>query len=500
MAGADRVMRSAIAGAMGAALLLALPGCHRKVEDKPPPRADDPVLAQQKSSILTAPIEGDAAIIRRAIETAVPRTLWSIDQPAARCIPPQRIKLFGKRIKVTPPIKCTITGIVTRGPIRLRGEGQDIVADMPIRAQITARDVGGRLKGETATGAAMAHARIRLDLTPGWALTGKIGLHYDWTTPPGIDFLGQRIGFADQADEKLQPIVRQLERDLPRELARVQLRPKVEQLWRQGFATLGLNARDPAVWMRVTPQKLLYGGYALRGDRLRLDLGLEAITESFVGPRPTDPQPIPLPPPSRTRANGRFTMAIPVTADYAQLEPVILRALTKRAAQPFTLPAIGPVTARFDTVEAYGTTDGRIAVGITLAVHPASGRIGDTHGRIWLVARPVNNPNSAEVRFTDLTVTGATDRVAGDMLVALGSSPGFSQLIATSLTQNFTRDLDNLQGKIRRAIAEKRLGDLLINSRIDRMETGQIHAYGAGLHLPVEAQGTARIRYQPARR
>lgn len=481
------------------ACLLALNACHQRQENKPPPRANDPVPVPQKASILTAPIEGDAAIIRRAVENAVPHTLWSIDEPDMRCIPPQQIKLLGKRIKVTPPIHCAIHGTVTRGPIRLRGEGQDIIADMPIRAEISARDVHGRLKGETATGAAMAHARIRLTLTPQWALTGTVRLSYDWTTPPGIDFLGQRIRFTDKADEKLQPIIRKLERDLPRELAQVHVRPKVEQLWRQGFATLELNERNPAVWMRVTPQKLLYGGYALRNGRLRLDLGLEALTETYVGPRPDAPQPTPLPPPAPAKVDGRFAMAIPVTADYAQLEPVILRALVKRASHPFDLPAIGPVLARFEKVEAYGTGEGRIAVGLTLAARPASGKMDETHGRIWITARPVNAPNSAQVHFTELTVTGATDGVAGDMLVALGNSPGVSQLIASALTQNFTKDVEELQGKIRRAIAEKRLDDLLIQSRIDAMTTGQIHAYGAGLHLPVEAQGAARIRYQPAR-
>ncbi|WP_420144005.1 DUF4403 family protein [Sphingobium sp.] len=483
-----------------AILLLALPACRPKVEDKPPPRANDPVPTHQQSSIITAPIEGDAAIISRAVERAVPRTLWTIHEPAARCIPPQELKLLGKRIKVTPPIRCAIHGTVTRSAIRLRGEGQDIIADVPIHAEISARDTGGRLKGETATGAAMAHARIRLSLTPQWALTGKVRLSYDWTTPPGIDFLGQRIRFTDKVDEKLQPIVRQLERDLPRELAQVELRPKVEQLWRQGFAVLELNERNPAVWMRVTPQKLLYGGYALHKGQLRLDLGLEALTQTHVGPRPDDPTPTPLPPPATTRVDGRFAMAIPVTADYAQLEPVIMRALTKRAARPFDLPAIGPIMARFDKVEVYGTDGGRIAVGVTIAARPASGQMGETHGRIWLVARPVNAPGSAQVRFTDFSVTGATDGVAGDMLVALGNSPGFSQLIASSLTQNFTKDLDELQGKIRRAISEKRLGDLLIRSHIDAIETGEIHAYGAGLHLPVEARGTARLLYRPAGR
>src|SRR3546814_9538674 len=75
---------------------------------------------------------------------------------------------------------------------------------MPLHAKISARDVGGVLKGETATGAAMAHARVRIELTPDWRTRGKARITYGWTKAPGIDFLGRRIIFTDQADEKLK--------------------------------------------------------------------------------------------------------------------------------------------------------------------------------------------------------------------------------------------------------------------------------------------------------
>src|SRR3546814_6494698 len=117
---------------------------------------------------------------------------------------------------------------------------------------------------------------------------------------------------------------------------------------------------------------------------------------------------------TRSSDAGRLRFFIPIVADYAQLEPVILRALVKRAARPFEVPGIGPVTARFDKVTAYGTTSGRIAVGLALAARPVSGDIGETRGVIWLAARPVNAPGSAKVSFRDLVVTGDTDRVAGD--------------------------------------------------------------------------------------
>ncbi|NWP15614.1 DUF4403 family protein, partial [Escherichia coli] len=84
---------------------------------------------------------------------------------------------------------------------------------------------------------------------------------YDWTAPPGIDFLGRRITFTDKADEKLRPVVRDLEQSLPREIAKLNIRARVADAWRQSFTSLQLNAENPPVWMRITPQKLNYGGY-----------------------------------------------------------------------------------------------------------------------------------------------------------------------------------------------------------------------------------------------
>lgn len=474
-------------------------GCSGSGEVKPPPRAEDAVPKPTQSSLLAVPIDLDTEVVRRAVENAVPRQLWTIEQHSPRCVKPRQVKLFGAKLKVTPPISCTIVGVVTRGAIRLRGQGRDIIADMPITARISARDIGGLLKGETATGSAMAHARIRLDLGADWNPRGTVKLGYDWTKAPGIDFLGQRITFTEKADEKLAPVLRKLETDLPRELARTNLRRQVEGLWRQGFTAIELNAEKPPVWMRLTPQKLRYGGYEMRGQKLQLNLGLDAITETFVGQRPADPTPTSLPPLERAETVDRLRFFIPVVADYAELEPVILRALTKRSKRPFDLPGIGTVCARFDKVVLYGTTGGKIAVGVTLAAKPEALNVGETHGLIWITARPINAPGSARVAFDQLSVSGDTDGMGGDLLIKLGSSPAFSNEIAGSLTQNFTHDLDKLLDKIKRAIERKQTGDFTIRARIEQVQTGKIEAYGAGLYLPVNVAGSAGIDYRPRR-
>lgn len=479
------------------ATLLILPACTERKPMAAPPRATDPVPNPQENSIIAVPVEADAAAVRQALDQAIPRQLWTINQHNRRCVAPQKVDLLGVKLKVTPPISCTIVGEVTRGAITLRGQGRDIIADVPLRAQIAARDVAGILKGETATGTAMAHARITLDIDGDWRPRGTVRLSYDWTNAPGIDFLGQRITFTDEADRKLQPVVRRLEQDLPRQLARMNLRAEVDRLWRQGFTVLSLNDHNPPVWMRITPRRLLYNGYMMQGTKLRLNLGMEALTESFVGDKPADPAATALPPPGRGRPDGGLRFFIPVTADYRQLEPVVLRALTKRSRRPFDLPGIGPVNARFEKVVAYGTDKGRIAIGLTLTAKPVSGNVDETRGLVWVTATPVNDPGSPTVRFTDVDVSGDTDGVGGDMLIALADSPGVSALIAGSLTQNFAKDLGELLVKIRRAIAEKREGAFLIRSDLEGTEIGRIRAYGRGLYLPVRAHGQARISYRP---
>lgn len=477
----------------------ALTGCDRQTEVEAPPRATDKAPSPTQKSLIAVPINANTASLKQTLERAVPRTLWTINQREPACVQPQRVKVFGKNVKVTPPIACTIIGQVTRGRLRLRGEGSDIVVDIPLSARISARDVGGVLKGETATGAALAHARVRIELTPDWRTQGKARISYGWTKAPGIDFLGRRITFTDQADAKLKPVVRDVEREVNREIAKIDIRKQAAEVWRQSFTALELNRENPPVWMRVTPQRILYGGYRIEGDRMNLNLGLEAITETFVSGRPADPKPTPLPRLVRQIPKPHLDVRVPVIADYAILQPVVDRALAKRSARPFVLPKLGSMMVKFGKSTIYGAPGGRIAVGVDVEAKLEMRSGAPTRGRIWMTAIPVNKPGSAEVHFTNLSINGDTDGVGGDLIILLGRSEGFAPMIASALTQNFARDLDELQGKIKRAVDQRREGAFVIRTHVDGFETGEIKAYGNGLYLPVRMVGGARVDYRPVR-
>ncbi|WP_347304037.1 DUF4403 family protein [Croceibacterium sp. TMG7-5b_MA50] len=480
----------------GVALLLVTAGCSGRGGDGAPPRANDPIPVERVESFLAVPVDADLGNLAAVLERRLPRQLWQIDRPGQACVPSRRIDIGIATIK-TPTVRCRIRGEVTRGPLQLAGSGEEIILAMPLNAVVRAEDIGGVLKRETATATAMARAVIRIDLARDWTPRGTIDIRYDWRDEPHVDFLGQRIEFAEAADRELRPIIARLERELPGEIGRLQVREQIGRAWRSAFTSISLNRENPPVWMRITPQALRYGGYRIAEGRLRLNLGLAATTETFIGDRPTDPPATPLPPlQPLQRGSGRLSFFIPVIADYRQLEPVLLRALQRRSQRPFEVPGLGPVRARFDRVTIYGTTGGRIAVGATFAAQDSEGE--QATGTVWFTGTPVNEPGSRRVGISGLEISGTTDMTGGDLLLQLANAPGVDAYIAGALTQNFDRDFAELLVKVRRAIAEKREGPLVIRARIDEVATGKLKAAGQGLYLPVRLTGTAEVSVAPS--
>lgn len=484
-------LRTIIIGGMSAVFAL-LGAC---AQDDPthaaPPRATDPVTFPQQDSSIAVDLAIDLDALEHAIERDMPRTLWTIDRPGSVCVASKKVDLELFKVK-SPKIKCRIVGKVTRGRVRLTGKGETLTLFMPVKGTLAARDIAGILKGETGTGAAEMALSLKLDLTPDWRMKGDAKLGYRWTREPGIDFLGRRVTFTSKADSELRGVTRDIERIITRELARVQLEPTAREGWREAHQVLELNRVNPEVWGRLTPEQFRFGGYEAKGRTLTLRLGLDAQLETFVGKKPVAVTPARLPPLARrSKDAGKSILHVPVIADYAVLEPVIAKALAKRAARPFEIEDYGTVTATFDDISVYGTGKGRIAVGGKFTASSDLPLIKKASGRIWLTALPRNAAGSRKVHFVDIKITGNTDITAEAFLFALANSPEFQNTITTALAQNFENDFNKLRAKIDRAIANRKGRLTEYSIAIETIQTGRINAHGEGLYLPVDI--TARL-------
>lgn len=469
-----------------------LAGCHKN--EGQPPHANDDIKIKPEPSLIAVPVDAKLDDLSNILERRLPKKLWSIDKANQVCVNKKSIDIGIAKIK-TPKVKCHIIGAVTHGKVAVGGVGQTIRATIPLHAAVRVEGAAGI--HETATAEALAHATIRLSFARNWTPHGTVKLDYTWINSPHVDLLGQRINLTEQADRKLRPLIAKLERDLPNELGKLGVRRSIENAWGSAFTTVSLNAENPQVWMRITPQALQYGGYRIDGGRLRLRLGMRAVTETYVGYRPPPPTVIPLTPFERLASTpGDVSFFVPVFANYNVLEPVLMKALRRRSARPFNVPGLDPVRARFDRVQIYGTTGGKIAIGLTFAAFE-QGKDKPTHGTVWMTGKPVTQPNSRRVGFDDLHVSGTTDMTGGGLVLDLANAPGIAQMVSTMLAQNFEKDYVALIGKIDRAVSTKKQGALLIRANLTEARTGQLQAAGRGLYLPVWARGTIAIDLSP---
>ncbi|MDR2857637.1 MAG: DUF4403 family protein [Novosphingobium sp.] len=484
--------------AVSGALIALSAGCKREPERPAPPRVTSAPQFPRQHSTLIVPVEISLDEIQRGIERRTPRRLWSIDRHFDKCISGQRVKVFGRRLKVTPDIGCRIVGEVTRGAVKITGAGQRITITLPVQAVVAARKVGGVLKGETATASAIVRADVRLGVDRNWQPDAKVRISYDWIEPPGIDFLGQRIRFVQRADRELEDVIAGLERSLRAEVARVRIRPQVADAWKQGFAVIQLNRDKPPAWMRVTPGGIGLAGYSVAGRKVTLTVAAQALTETFIGSAPPKtPTPVALPPQIAPGGDRGLRFFIPVLADHAQLEPVVLRALRKLAARGISLKGVGHVDADFEKVTIYATSDNRLAVGVEARVEPVDAKIGvrwgKARGRVWLTGLPVNAADSQIVHIRDLDIYGRADLPVADLLIRLMASDDVRSQIATSLTQDFSRDYNKVITAARRAIASRQVGDFRLTATIDAVHHDGVQVTGAGLFLPVTGSGKVRI-------
>jgi len=478
-------------------LLLALAGCQREAGNPAPPRETGPAVFPQQVSTIVIPLAANLSDLQAHVNAAIPAALWQIDRYEPQCVPPQRVKILGRHVKLTPALGCRIVGQVTRGPIRLGGSGSTLTITMPVTATVSARDVGGILKRETATGAAVVRAQARFGVRPDWTPTASVAIAYDWTEPPGIKFLGQRIRFVSKADDKLKGVIARLERELPAQLARIDARQRLDAFWARSFTSIMLNRDKPPAWMRITPRRLGFGGYRVANGQLQMMLSAEALTETFVGDRPTDPEPRPLPPATPLAGPEGLRFSIPVLADYHQIEPVVDRALGKLAAKGISLNGIGPIDVRFGKVTLYATQGGRLAVGVPAEVRARSSHLAHAKGTVWLSAVPWNDAGSQRVRYRDLRIAQQSDNRAVGLLFLLFADQQLLGTLQDALAHNFAKDYDKVLVAARKALAERHEGDFALTATITKVSNGMVEATGQGLFLPVRAEGKARIDYRP---
>ena len=166
--------------------------------------------------------------------------------------------------------------------------------------------------------------------------------------------------------------------------------------------------------------------------------------------------------------------------------------------QHFAL-TVGAVDASFQKVTIYATENGRVAVGVDLTAQLQGQPRTKTQAVVWLTGELFNEPDSSVLGVRNLAITHDTNNKAVNLAIRLFTDPSMVGTIQSALVEDFAKDYDHVIAAARKAVRERRQGDLTVSASIDQVHSGQIAATGEGLVLPVRATGSATIRYQPRR-
>lgn len=466
-----------------------LAGCSDTTSNPAPPRLTQPVALSEQPSTIRVPVGIPVATLEREINQEVPATLYRIDEPQRVCIK--------TKSKLLPDVTCRLRGEVTRGPIRLSGSGETLALTMPVRTTVRAENIGKVIKRETATGAMNVTARVRLGLSPDWTPRAKIDADYAWTNKIGIDFLGQRITFADKVDPELRKVLAKLERTLPSKLGRIQAKQEVAKIWAKGFTSVRVKS-DPLIWARFTPERIGFSGYRIENGQINIGFAAQAKTETIFGERPKDPPVTPLPNLMRGLPPGGINVHVPVLVRYDILEKAALRELSDIDHRSIALKGGAKVDAEYHTVTIYGTTDRRVALGVDMTVKAVSGAV-TTKGKVWFVARPAVDLQRRIVGITDLQVFGQTDSKAFNLLLDAINQTALVERMTQAVRYNFAKDYDEGLRKADAWLEEQPFEGFVFKGDMVGAQLRRVRVAPDGFLIEADAQATAAMRLDPAR-
>ncbi len=458
------------------------------VSNPAPERMTAPLTLPVQPSTIRLPVSLPLDDLQALINRDVPIELHRIDEPQQTCVK--------TKSKLLPDISCRLVGSVTRGPIHLTGKGSDILLTMPVKTVVKAQNIGKIIKQETATGAINLTARIRLGLRPDWTPTAKILTDYDWTNRLGIDFLGQRITFASKVDPKLKVVLADLERTLPRHLAQLRLKEKVQPIWAKGFMSERVKS-EPLIWVRFTPEQVGFAGYHVEKRRLIVGFSAQARTETIFGDRPPNPPVTPLPRLMGALPATGINMHVPVIVPYTVLENAASKALATTDYRALKIQG-GTVNALVHRVHIYGTPDNKVAVGIDMALRTLAGVIS-AEGTVWFVATPVLDIPGRTVSIRDLVLSGQTDNPLFNRLLSAVNATSMRQSIIDLIRYDFSEDFETGKRKADSWLEEQPFEGFVFHGDLTNMTLIGVRMAPEGFLIEADAKAQAAMRYDPAR-
>jgi hypothetical protein len=366
---------------------------------------------------------------------------------------------------------------VKRGPIRFRNTGSALAFSLPFEGKAALQgeldaaivkiplngnaDLGGTAGGTLAP-VVLPDWTVDANLTPDLRLN-KAALQLGQLGRVDIgEFLGGSLGqYLQKEARKITPSLRK----------QLNLRREVLKLWNEAHLVEQVS-KDPALWAKVTPQRLLLGpiDYATP-EQVGISVAIESQT-FLVNRAPDVPARAPLPAMTPLAGATGTDLRLPLVISIAELNEVL-------AKEDFEIDTGIGTKVRVHGLEAEVGQGGYLNLKLNLEADRS--RLGrGVAGTIWVRGRPVIDYGKQTLGFSGVELTVETrDQLTGAAAWLL------EELLVKGLEAQLRIDLNDYQAEldeeVRKAIAEADLPEG-IDVSLQNLEVRLIDIYTITRH------------------
>ncbi|MEZ4416665.1 MAG: DUF4403 family protein [Gemmatimonadota bacterium] len=461
-----------LAAGLAGAALLSLPGSRTSLRAPQPVLQDDGEwVPELPSSVLEVPVVYDLTPVVDKLESVVPKRYGSLEE----------------RLPLDDHDGASVAFELTRSPLeaRLTGTRAHVGAlihyrgrawyDPPLLPEVSA---------SCGTGENEAPPRVWI------ALSASLSLTEDWTLsarPTVEDVRGAtdldrdrcritplRIDVTDRVLAAAEGLITDSLPAIARELADIDVRSKFERWWRTLSEPIELG---DDFWLVMDPRAVRRG--LITGDSLTLvaTVALVARPHIVMGPRPAGTD-RPLPPLDSAEVDGGLTVRAIARGDYR----VGSRKLTEELAG-VELEDAGRLL-RIRSISVSGIGGGRVALAVDLE--------GAVRGRVFLVGRPVFDPESMEVRVPDLEFDVATRDLLVGSLEWL-AKPALVEILRARGRWQVDDLVDFARDQLDRGLNHRLGDDAWLRGGVDDVAILGVYATRANLFVHVAARAHATL-------
>ena len=321
----------------------------------------------------------------------------------------------------------------------------------------------------------------RLSIDQFWKInTSTTPNGYKWISEPKV-----KIGFFELPITSI--IEKLMDRELPNvvkivdnEVGKINLKPQVETAWKAVQEPFLINDAFQA-WLKVTPQDILMTPISSKGRNVRVGIGMTAITETFLGNKPSAAIMATLPPLKiQEKLEEKFEVGMIAEIPYQSLKKI---AMDQAGGKTYEFNE-GKQKITVLDIDIYGQGE-EIIVATNLA--------GALNGKVYLKGKPFYDAPSSSIKVKDLDFELDTrSKLAktanwlahGKFLKMM--EPYFSVSVASQLEEGKKLIQDNLAGN-------KMNKNINLNGKLNELTPQTIHVTPLGIQAIIQAKGKIEV-------